>query len=418
MRILFFVHQFPSLSQTFVLNQITGLIDLGHDVEIYAASDGPEGEQHNQIKQYQLREKIFYCPAATGSSAKRLLFYTRLFLGYVFRAPALCLKLLRSRSYARAFFHSEGYCLQETWCEAANFMRPKSYDVIYAHFGPNGLRALFLRRLGLLHGPIVVVMHGYDMSQSLRRFGNDYYRELLEEADLILPVSTKWKELLCSMGADPAKVKVHNMGVDTNTFTPTVREDSSPTINLLSVSRLAPKKGLSVAIRAVARLVGKYPNIIYNIVGDGPSKAELHSLVDSLGVDKVIIFRGPMGKKQVSEHLQQANIFLAPSVTAPDGDQEGVPVAIMEAMASGIPVVSTYHSGIPELIRDGDSGLLAAEGDVDSLVGKLDEALSNNTLRKTIGESARKRIECAYDIRKLNLQLADFLETVGNTRVQ
>ena len=142
-------------------------------------------------------------------------------------------------------------------------------------------------------------------------------------------------------------------------------------VTLVTVARLVPKKGIEDAIRAVAALAPKYPTLSFHIVGDGPQRSGCQTLIEELGVQNQIRLLGQQPAEGVKHALKSADIFVAPSYTASDGDIEGIPVAIMEAMASGLPVVSTNHSGIPELVMDGVTGCLVAERDVTNIAARL-----------------------------------------------
>lgn len=161
------------------------------------------------------------------------------------------------------------------------------------------------------------------------------------------------------------------MGIDTKKFLFSPRKlRFDGKIHLLTVARLVEKKGIQYSIQAVAKVVKKYPQIEYKIAGDGPLKSDMESLIDGLKVNGNVKLLGGKQQGEIIELMKDADIFLAPSVTSNDGDQEGIPVAIMEALAQGLPVISTYHSGIPELVQDGISGFLVPERDTKSNIKK------------------------------------------------
>lgn len=179
----------------------------------------------------------------------------------------------------------------------------------------------------------------------------------------------------------------------------------------LQVSRLDEKKGVDVTLQAFSRYLKESdPKARLVIAGDGPLKADLEKLSYALGLNEKIKFIGPVGYKKYAELLQTADVFMHPSVTAGNGDMEGIPTAICEAMACGLPVISTRHSGIPELIDDGENGFLAEERDVDglfrimSLLGKADiERVSRN---------ARDTIESKFDHNKTITELTRYMDHI------
>jgi colanic acid/amylovoran biosynthesis glycosyltransferase len=201
------------------------------------------------------------------------------------------------------------------------------------------------------------------------------------------------------------------MGVDCKRLLFTPRQlDETNGVRLVSVGRLVEKKGFEYAIRAVANLLEFYPDIEYTIVGDGPLKERLQELVQKLHVSDVIHFVGQRKQEEVIDILARSHVLLAPSVTAEDGDQEGIPVTLMEAMAVGLPVLSTLHSGIPELVQDGVSGFLVPERDMDALSNRLAYLIEHPEIWPEIGLQGREFIEEHHNINKLNDRLVEIYD--------
>jgi colanic acid/amylovoran biosynthesis glycosyltransferase len=163
-------------------------------------------------------------------------------------------------------------------------------------------------------------------------------------------------------------------------------------------------------IQAVAKVLKKYPNIEYKIVGDGRLKKTLHGLIADLKVCDNVKLLGWQRQEEVVELLREADILLAPSVTSQSGDSEGIPGAIVEALACGLPVLSTRHSGIPEVIQDGESGLLVPERDTDALTAKLEYLIEHSELWPEMGRKGRAYVEEHYDIDKLNDRLVEIYQ--------
>jgi len=174
---------------------------------------------------------------------------------------------------------------------------------------------------------------------------------------------------------------------------------------LLSVGRLVEKKGFEYAIRGIAKVLRSYPKIRYEIAGDGPEKSKLERLITELGVTNNIKLLGWQEREEISRLLGEAHIFLAPSVTSPKGDQEGIPVVLMEAMASGLPVISTYHTGIPEIVNHGESGFLVEERDVEDIADRLTRLMKRRELWQEMGLKGRKHIEEHYNLDRQNDRL-------------
>jgi colanic acid/amylovoran biosynthesis glycosyltransferase len=151
--------------------------------------------------------------------------------------------------------------------------------------------------------------------------------------------------------------------------------------------------------------VSIYPNFIYNIVGEGPLKDDLQALIIELNAQGYVNLLGSKTQPEVLSLLEKSHILLAPSITAKNGDQEGIPVTLMEAMAMGMPVLSTKHSGIPELVQDGVSGVLVPERDIETLLNKLNYLIRHHDNWPAMGRHGRNHIRNEYDINILNDKL-------------
>ena len=408
MKIAFIVGGFPKLSETFILNQITGLIDRGHEVDIYAHNNTNEDKVHSDIEKYSLTDRISYFrqPSNKGSSALSAI---KLSLSNLYKNPTAILNSWNYFRYDRHRVFSK-FLLPHM---VIPFLENNEYDIVNCHFGYNGLKAIYLKQIGILKGKIVTTFHGLDITNYLESFGKDVYEQLFDLGDLFLPISDLWKKRLIELGCDPNKIVVHHMGIDCDKFLFQPRSlNSNDRIRFVTVSRLVEKKGVEYAIRAIAKLANTHRNIQYSIVGDGPLKEELQQLTKELNVEETVKLLGWKDRQEVIEILNQADIMLAPSVTSKNGDMEGIPVGIMEAMAVGLPVVSTYHSGIPELIEDGVSGFLVPERNVEALTQKLDYMIHYSEICEKISVVGRRYVEKFYDVNKLNTQLVDTYQNI------
>jgi colanic acid/amylovoran biosynthesis glycosyltransferase len=403
MRIAFLLNRFPLLSETFVLNQITGLIDRGHDVDVYVrADDGEPAKTHADVERYGLRATNLWQDGVPDGRRLPLLART---LAAAARRPALaraCLGELRPGRVRDALVRLY---------PVARLLDGGPYDVVHAHYGLNGLWAVDLRRAGAFRSPVVTTFHdGFDLSVFLARRGRDAYRELFAEGELILAISETLAETLVALGCPRERLAVHPVGVDVGRARPAPL--AAPRI--VSVARLVEMKGIEYGVRAVARLVDEFPGLRYEIAGDGPLRPELERLSAELGVGERVRLLGWQTRDEVEALLGEGGIFLAPSVTAADGAQEGLPTVLMEAMAWRLPVVATGYSGTPELVRDGVDGRLVPERDVDAIVEGLRGLLRDPAARARMGESGRKRVAERHDIERLNDRLVErYRELLG-----
>jgi colanic acid/amylovoran biosynthesis glycosyltransferase len=402
-RVALVVGQFPALSETFVLNQVTGLLDRGADVRVLAAAHVPQSALHPAVERYRLLERTSYGVAFDPPKWRRRLRVGGILAGTIAR---------RLRPGARPV-----RLLREARSDAATALRfanvqfdRRDFDAVLCHFGAHGQWGMSMRNTGMVRGRLVTVFHGYDMSRYLRDEGETVYQRLFEEGDLFLPVTDYWRRRLVELGAPPDRTIVHRMGVELDDFVYTPRHvPASGPLRMLSVARLTEKKGLEFGIRAVARLAPAMPRIHYDIVGSGPLRDELQRLIHDLGVQAHVTLAGACPRPEVVRRMAQAQVLLAPSVTARDGNQEGLPVVLMEALATGLPVVSTRHTGIPELVEHRVTGMLADERNVDQIAGSIRELLENDALYSAVAVAGRSRVEAHHDIDNLNDRLVRLL---------
>jgi colanic acid/amylovoran biosynthesis glycosyltransferase len=334
MRIAFVVGKFPSISETFILNQITGLIDAGHEVDIFAFKSSDDSKEHTDIRDYRLMERTHYIEIPR-EKRRRVLKAVAAFARLLVVAPAQALQAVNVFRFGR-----EAASLSLLLTLSA-FAQKSTYDILYCHFGKQGLRGMRLKQMGV-RGKLVVIFHGYDVSQVMEENGPDMYACLFETADLLMPVSLFWQHKLVALGADPNRVRVHHMGIDVERFEFQPRmPDSAGYVQLFTVGRLVEKKGIEFSIRAVGRVLEKHPElkVRYLVMGDGPLCKDLEALVDSLGLEHVVQLLGSGTQEDVQRHMGESHLFLLPSITAQDGDMEGIPVSMMEAMAAGMPVI-------------------------------------------------------------------------------
>ena len=372
MKIAFIVSEFPSLSQTFVLNQITGLIDRGQEITIFAKGIGNTARIHEKVIKYNLFDRTNYFLEIPHNRFLR--FFKAFFLIFKY-LPYNCLHILNSINFFK--IGKDAFSLYWLF-RAIPFLNRGAYDIIQCHFGSSGNIAVKLRDAGIISGKVVTTFHGYDLTLYLRKKGNRIYDKLFEKGDLFLPISENWKNVLIKLGCREDKIIVHRMGIETDNIQFLRFETKDPqTIKILSVGRLVEKKGITLGIQAISKLIMDFPNVEYLIIGSGPLKNDLINQINRLNLKDKIILLDEMTHEKIFDYMSKSHIFLAPSITSKSGDQEGIPVVLMEAMAHRLPVISTYHSGIPELVINGKTGFLVKEGNVREIVEKIKFIISN-----------------------------------------
>ena len=406
MNFAFIVGKFPSLSETFILNQITGLIDAGHKVDIFASKPEKEIKTHPLVKEYDLLSSVSYYPRIPGRHELR-------FLKACFLIPYLFLKnpSLLYRALQEVNVDRQPLFLSLLFVMAPFLDKQPQYDVVLCHFGHVGLLGMQLRKIGAIQGKLCTIFHAWDITTYINSTHPTVYQDLFRDGDILLPISHHWQRRLIELGCSPDKVIVHPMGIDCGQFQFLERTlDNGEPVQFISVARLVEKKGIEYAIRAIKLAREQCKNMTYRVIGDGPLRPKLEQLIKALNLQDSVELLGWMNQDEVVAELGRSHIFLAPSVTCGNGDQEGIPVAIMEAMAMGMPVISTHHSGIPELVDDGTSGFLVPERDPEALAVKLVQLAKHPDLWIEMGKAGRQKVEADFNIEQLNRKLAQICE--------
>jgi glycosyltransferase involved in cell wall biosynthesis len=284
----------------------------------------------------------------------------------------------------------------------AERLRPEQPRLIHAHFGPDGLAALDLAQR--LRIPLVTTLHGYDVSRtraalllsgklSWMRYALGRER-LARHGDLFLAVSEALRSMAIRAGYPADRTMTHYIGADLKAF-PASDGDDGETI--LHVGRLVEKKGTALLLAAFERLKAVHPAATLVIIGDGPLRPLLERRAMQLGLAEGVRFMGSQPARVVAEWMRRSAVLAVPSLTARDGDAEGLPTVIPEAAASGLAVVGSDHSGIPEAIIDGRSGFVVPEGQVEALSARLIELMRSPDLRRSMGAAARELAVTRFD---------------------
>jgi colanic acid/amylovoran biosynthesis glycosyltransferase len=255
--------------------------------------------------------------------------------------------------------------------------------------------------------PSVVSFHGADVLIDMQKPAyRDATRGMLDGVKLVLVRSESLRRGVIDLGCDEKKIEIVRTGIPLEQFP--FRERPSPEDGgwrFVQTGRLIEKKGLATSLRAFAQFAARYPNSTFTIAGDGPLLPQLQELGRELKIDNRVVFVGFISQDQLRELLYASHIFLHPSETGTDGNQEGVPNSMLEAMASGLPVFATRHGGIPEAIEHAVSGVLVAESDHDALARALVDAVQDRQLLARLArngaEAVTQKFEQRAQIRRL-----------------
>lgn len=414
-RIGYILRSYPRLSQTFIVNEILALEQLGVSITIFAIVDPHEPIVQPQVA--KVRAPVHYL---TGGAPA-------LWLAFLFAHLALAI------SRPRSYFQALRYVMRERELDAGYTASSR-----YACFWRAGYLAWQARRarLGHLHAhfahdPTLIALLAQMLTGitfSFTAHARDLYqipaRSLVERADAATAVVTCCgpnMEYLRAVAPDAARAKtrlIHH-GVDLDGFQPLAAPAQPPAAAgplILSVGRLVEKKGfpdLLCALHQVQQSGRRFRCLIY---GDGPQRAALTALIAELGLDDVVRLEGERGQHELAPIFQRADLFALTPFVTDDGDRDGVPNVLVEAMACGTPVVSTAVAGIPELVRDGRNGLLAAAHDVAGIAAALTTLIDNAGLRAQLGAAARTTVVEHFDLRAAAQTLAGLFAAAPGAR--
>jgi colanic acid/amylovoran biosynthesis glycosyltransferase len=269
-------------------------------------------------------------------------------------------------------------------------------DLMHIYFGNTGVHLLPL--IERWDRPCVVSFHGMDVQRRETERGYEAnLRKLLRIIPLVLVRSRSIADRLIALGCDSGKIRLNRTGIPLDGYPYFDRAPPSDGAwTIVQACRLVPKKGLGTALHAFAAFLKTFPNANFQIAGDGPMLAELQTLASRLNLQNSVTFLGFLSQVDLRSLYEKAHIFLHPSELPPDSNQEGVPNSILEAMATGLPVVATCHGGIPEAVTDNLNGLLVSERDINGLTASLVTIAKDPVRWKTMGASASQTVASEF----------------------
>ncbi len=401
MRIAFICQQFPTIAQNKFLNFITGLIDCGHEVDIFSFSRRDSKIMQPDVQKYDLLEKTVYLdPLSTVFERilnTRFTQEKKIFKKAIFKLSSL--KLFRFFRFGTVIF---------ALLRSSRFNKKGAYDIVYCKSVKVGLRFLPFHRLGILGRKLIVRFNEEALTEFVKQNKSNARKELFRDADYFLAESDYFRKRALKLGCPKDKISVLGISIDCKRFK--FKERLKPTrgcLKIVFVGRLAEEKGVGYAIRAISILKEKHYNVEFLIVGEGPLKNALSRLCRDLGIEKYVFFLGAKNHDQLVKIFNTAHLFVTPTALEITGDKKRIPNVMREAMASGFPVVSTYHTGISEWVDDGFCGFIVPARDAKALAERLAYLIDHPKLWPEMGRNGRKFVEENYDKDVFNRQLVD-----------
>ena len=402
LKVAYMMSRFPKLTETFILYEMLAMQQQGIQVEVYPLIREREEVMHPEAMQFV--SVAHFQPFMSLPILRANLYF-------LWKKPLAYLKtlwdVLRANWGSYNFFTGVIGIFPKTALFAYQ-MRADQVQHVHAHFASHPAAAAFIihRLVGI---PYSFTAHGSDLHRDRHML-----REKVAEAAFVAAISEYNKELIVSecRGNYREKVKVVHCGVDTEVFQAraheTPYEKGENPFMILCVGTLHEVKGHPYLIEACRLLQERGHNFECHFVGDGPDLKPLTELVEQAGLSGKIRFHGRLTRDEIARLLQDADVLTAPSVPTSDGRREGIPVVLMEAMGSGVPVVASDLSGIPELVNDQRTGLLAPPRDAKSLADALERYIQDPGLRRRLGNAGRAKVVGEFDLNKNAAMLAQY----------
>lgn len=399
-RIAYITQSFPLLTETFVYREVLGLRETGHSVHAFAIRK-PASDRLSEESRHLMDDSTYFFPVQWFTFFTSHLFYFGTRPGKYLSTLWLVLtksgKGIRNRILALVHF-----------CMAASFARKMQRLKIrhnHAHFSINAATiALVIYRLTGI--PFSFTAHNLLFREQV------LLKEKVRKARFIASISEFTRKFLIDLYPDMEfadKIHIVRCGISPSDFNSSASKRENDIPVLLFVAQLAERKGAHVLVEACRILADRKVSFKCEIFGDGPERVRLETLVEKLDLSQFVTLPGAVLQENLKEHLTRADLFVLPCVKAPDGDMDGIPVSLMEAMAMELPVVSTHVSGIPELIEDRQSGLLVEEGNAETLADALQELIDDSALRSRLGKGGRDKIVEGFNIQKSVARIAELM---------
>lgn len=399
--IAYIAQTFPALTQTFVYREVSELRAIGFKVITCAIWKPNVGQLSGESKQY-VGETNYIFPIEWG---KFFLAHIQMILRYPLRYFSTFLFILSRRGESfrnrlRTFYHFlEAVSLAPVLIDGG-------VDHIHAHFSINAATVAFVLSR-LLNISFSFTAHNIFFSDRL------LLEDKVTSAKFIVSISDYSKQFLLKlipMDGIANKIHIVHCGLSPEEFAPADNIVQNEVPEILFVAQLEVRKGAPFLIEACRLLSLKGFNFQCNLIGDGPQRIQLQELISAYGITDKVKLLGALPQEDVRSYLDSADIFILPCITAENGDMDGIPVSLMEAMAKEIPVISTRVSGIPELIDDGESGILVDQKDTAALSEAISRLVCDPGLRKQIAFQGRQKIIEEFNLHQTSIEIGNLFQ--------
>lgn len=405
LKVAFFVNKFPIMSEAFVATSASALQANDNHVDIYGFGGGEAtGSSVDAITQSRLEGRVWN--AATPSSVSEHLISAPSALAAAFRNSGV-----RAFSALNPLVYRRSIANLSSLYQAAVLQNGGRYDILHCQFATLGEFVLKHKRAGLLSGKVVVHFRRYDISEVIKTCGPHVYDDLFATADHFIANCEHFRQKAITLGCPADRIDVVGSGIDLANFPfRGAKRLSEGAVRFVTIGRLIERKGVHVALDALALLFHEGLRVHFDVIGDGPMRAELEGRARTLGLADRVTFHGARTHAEIRDILDNSHILLATSMTGRDGSQDATVNTVKEAMAIGALVVGTQHGGIPELVEEGETGTLCRENDAGDLAEAVRRLLGIGEDWDAIAQESRRRVEENFAIAVTNERLMNVYE--------
>lgn len=404
MRILVLIKRFPTLSETFILNQITDLLDRGHEVQILSLLRPDSSLVHNDFKKYKLSEKTHYLPKISSNSLARLLSYFKLAITNFWFSKFLLGQIAKQVTNRTKLKINLRYAYLIKWLYERD-----AFDVMHAHFGNQGVVIADIKALGYLpKTKLVVSFHGNDLKPLEVDLNTRKYQRLFSLCDAVTVNTQYMLDILARTTQRRNGVYILPEALKVNSFKRVIRQQSAA-FKVLFVGRLVPFKAPDLAVEIVRTIVSRgVTDIVLTFIGDGPLMEKVRALVHACKLEDNIILLGSQNQERIIDEMNNSDVFLLPGITEKDsGRAEAQGLVVQEAQAMELPVVVSDAGGMKYGLLEGKTGFIAREGDVEKFVEYLLLLRNNESLRNDMGKMGRNFVKDNFDSKIVGDQLME-----------
>lgn len=399
---------FPTISETFIVNQVNALLDAGHEVSLYSYKKQKLVENHSSYNRYDLLKKVNYFHPFPERKVKRV-FY---FFNWLITKKGISIK--RVFKSINVFKYGALASSFKLFYEMQWFMQTQEFDIVHAHFGHNAKRIAYIKALGFLeNSKLVATFHGYDLVPHNESFYKEEYKYLLTQCNAFT-VNTPYLKHLVESLQPKCPISILPVGLDTSFFNNDFKKATTSVFTIVFCGRFVPLKGPNIAIDILKELHNRgLTQIRLHLIGDGELLSNLKVQVSELKLNAFIHFYGEVSQDKIKEIFGHADVFLLPGICDPvsyKAETQGL--VIQEAQAMGLPVVVSDVGGMKYGLLDGETGFVVHAGDIVAFADVIERLIVNPDLKKSMGAKGKTFVKENYDNNTLLGQLLELYNQV------